>query len=201
MPSLLDGNALFRGVYCWFGANQGNAQQCGPKDGLLPDGWEWLAFTISGVLVVAAAGNDFRNRVAFPARHADAIAVSACGTENGLPANAYDRWTLSPDRGNSNAVYFANFSNEGIDGTAVDITAPGAGVISTVPGGRYGPMSGTSMACPAAVGAIARILSQNTQILQMAPDRQRRDAIWHSATGNLTQLGFSVVREGRGMVQ
>ena len=125
-----------------------------------------------GVLIVAAAGNDFRRFVAFPARHPDAIAVSALGWEPGLPAWAYDRWTVSSDRGDPDAIFFANFSNEGAKDTTVDLVGPGAGVVSTVPGGNYAPMSGTSMACPAMTGAIAKLLAKNMHILAR-PGRSR----------------------------
>jgi len=58
MPSVLEGNALFRGIYCWLAASEGNAQYCTPagevaiQDGLLPAGWEWLAFTIAALAIV-----------------------------------------------------------------------------------------------------------------------------------------------------
>jgi subtilisin len=155
----------------------------------------------AGVLVVAAAGNDFRRFVAFPARHPDVIAVSAIGWEPGLPANAYDRWTVSGDRSESDSnMFFATFSNEGVSGTGIAMTAPGAGVVSTVPGNRYAPMSGTSMACPAAVGAIARLLSANPSVLAMPPDRTRRDAIWSLVAAKLASVGLGAPREGAGML-
>lgn len=155
----------------------------------------------AGVLVVAAAGNDFRRFVAFPARHPDVIAVSAVGWEPGLPPNAYDRWTISTDRSPSDGdMFFATFSNEGVSGTGVAMTAPGAGVVSTVPGNRYAPMSGTSMACPAAVGAIARLLSANPAVLTMPADRARRDAIWALVEARFRPLGLGRVREGGGML-
>ena len=69
MPSLLDGNALFRGIYCWLAANEGNAEHCTPdwaagggvaaRDGLLPAGWEWVAFLIAGVAIVMLVVNGF----------------------------------------------------------------------------------------------------------------------------------------------
>jgi len=154
-----------------------------------------------GVLAIAAAGNDFRRFVAFPARHPDVLSVSAFGSEPCLPPRAYDRWTESGDRAEPNPdVYFANFSNQGIDGTKVDLTGPGAGVVSTVPGGGYGVMSGTSMACPAATGAIARILARKPEILAMPANRARMQAMREAALGTLAPIGFSPDFEGQGMV-
>lgn len=153
----------------------------------------------AGVLCVAAAGNDFRRFVAFPARHPDAVAVSALGWEPGLPNNAFDRWTLTNDRSAGDQdVYFANFSNEGVDNTHVNLTGPGSGVISTVPGNAYAPMSGTSMACPAIVGVIARIVSGNPAILAMPADRARTDAILALIQNNVRDAGFDVVKQGDG---
>ena len=155
----------------------------------------------AGALVVAAAGNDFRRFVAFPARHRDAVAVSAIGWEPGLPPNAYDRWTISTDRCQSDeTMFFATFSNEGVSGTGIAITAPGTGIVSTVPGNRYAPMSGTSMACPAAVGAIARLLSANPHVRDMPADRTRRDAIWNLVLAHAREVGLGKQREGAGML-
>ena len=97
-------------------------------------------------------------------------------------------------------MFFATFSNEGVSGTGIAMTAPGAGVVSTVPGNRYAPMSGTSMACPAAVGAIARLLSANPSVLAMPPDRTRRDAIWNLVAAKLASVGLDRFREGAGML-
>ncbi|MDO8750054.1 MAG: NADH-quinone oxidoreductase subunit H, partial [Dehalococcoidia bacterium] len=65
MPSPLEGNALFRGIYCWLAAGPGNAQPCTPagetvlRDGLLPTGWEWLAYTIAALAIVLLVVNAF----------------------------------------------------------------------------------------------------------------------------------------------
>jgi subtilisin family serine protease len=83
-----------------------------------------------GVLSVAAAGNGGRQKVMYPAACEHVLAVGA--TAAGL------------DR--------ADFSNVG-DG--LDVVAPGSNLWSTLPGGSYGQMSGTSMATPIVAGFVA----------------------------------------------
>lgn len=98
----------------------------------------------------------------------------------------------TPDTAN----FMASFTNMGGE---VDLTAPGVGVLSTVPGGGHGPMSGTSMATPAATGAAACVLSQNPAIVAQARDRSRSDAIVRLLFRATGSLGFPMNFEGMGL--
>lgn len=89
-----------------------------------------------GCVVVCAAGNDSTTTPHYPAAYPVCIAVAA--------TDANDQK--------------AGFSTSGKDWC--DIAAPGVNIYSTVPGGSYTEMSGTSMACPIAAGACAIVASR-----------------------------------------
>ena len=122
-----------------------------------------------GVAVVAAAGNDGANGpTMYPAAYPQALAVAA---------------TTPTD---TRAVFSTA-------GSYVDVAAPGQGIISTFPGGRYVTMSGTSMAAPHAAGSLA--------LVAQSRDVSVRDAV-ELVLSTAIDLGASGVdREyGRGLV-
>jgi subtilisin family serine protease len=106
----------------------------------------------AGVTVVAAAGNESRNATTMvPAAYNEVTTVSALADTDGRPGG------LGGNRCYSFGSYdtddtFANFSNYGGD---VDLIAPGKCIMSTMPGGGFATMSGTSMATPHVSGAVA----------------------------------------------
>lgn len=102
-----------------------------------------------GVAYAVAAGNSARDAANFfPANHPDVLTVSSMADSDGAPGGNGGTLTCRADADDT----LSNFSNFG---TTIDIAAPGSCIVSTMPGGGYGTMSGTSMASPHAAGGLA----------------------------------------------
>ena len=149
-----------------------------------------------GTLVFAAAGNDDRLPVAAPARDPMALAVSALGRKGTYPAGSVEVGDVMAPFGTDKKNYVTSFSNIGPE---IDLTAPGDGIISTFPGG-YAVLDGTSMACPAAVGAAARMLAGQAAILAMPRNQARSDAMAKFVLQKAKSLGFPAELQGQGML-
>jgi subtilisin len=122
-----------------------------------------------GVVFVLAAGNDAREKRAYP----EAFTVSALADFDGK-AGGLGAPTCRTDVDDR----LASFSNWG---ASVDIAAPGVCIRSTWPGGGYNTISGTSMAAPHAAGAVALYLHANNR--GPATDRAGADAIVAAIVG------------------
>lgn len=165
----------------------------GPADDLTREAIEDAR--AAGCLAIVAAGNEDRSPVAFPARLDAAVAVSAMGRKGTFPKGTTEEGDIAAPFGTDRANFLGSFSNVG---PQIDVTAPGVGILSTVPGG-HAPMSGTSMACPAVTGFTASVLARNPRILRMRRNQNRADAIARLLFAAARTLGFGHDFEGHGM--
>jgi subtilisin family serine protease len=150
----------------------------------------------AGVVALIATGNDGRKPVSYPAAFPLPLAVTAMGHLGTYPADSVSADARARPYGTDPRDFLAAFSNVGPE---VDLTAPGVGVVSTVPGG-YAVMDGTSMACPAATGRAACALAQQPAILRLPRDGQRADAIARLILTAARPRGLGVDFEGQGML-
>lgn len=130
-----------------------NSWSCTPSEGCSPATLQAVVDNVraAGILVVVSAGNSGPSCATVvdpPAIYAGSFSVGA---------------TTSSDA-------IADFSSRGpvtIDGSnrlKPDIAAPGAGIRSSVPGGGYGSLSGTSMAGPHVAAVAALVMSANPDL-------------------------------------
>ncbi|MGH7003616.1 MAG: S8 family serine peptidase, partial [Alphaproteobacteria bacterium] len=149
-----------------------------------------------GVIVVAAAGNDGRKPVSFPAALPFCVAVSAMGWKGSFPADSTEASDIAPPFGKKDkASFIAAFSNFG---PQIDLTGPGPGIVSSLPSGSFGAMSGTSMACPAVAGYAAFLLGSEPTILE-ATGEGRSQRLLDRLYGTAKELGFGRDYEGFGL--
>lgn len=141
-----------------------------------------------GALIVAAAGNESRRQinpdyelaVAPPAAANGAVSVGALG----LAGDADD--TLS----------VANFSN-----TGCNVSAPGVGVISSIPGGGFSSFNGTSMAAPHVAGVAALWAQKMLAETQWINTRLLASLILGRATNDRFAADVDPFDIGAGLVQ
>lgn len=100
-------------------------------------------------LFVAAAGNE-------------AVCIDTCpcypasfDLPNIITVGASHSDGYNPDLANGSREGYSNY------GTGVDLVAPGADILSTIPGNNYAEMSGTSMAAPMVAGVAALVMAKH----------------------------------------
>jgi thermitase len=129
----------------------------------------WENGGATGSVLVAAAGNDGDSTVNYPAGYAEVVSVAATDQNDAK----------------------ASFSNTNAD---VEVAAPGVNILSTIPGGQYAQMSGTSMATPHASG-VTGVLWQLFPTDTASGIRSRLDAAVDDlgAAGRDQSFGFGRV--------
>jgi subtilisin family serine protease len=121
------------------------------------------ALTRAGIFVVAAAGNG--------GPRCGSIGAPPSGYPEALTIGATDR-----------AGQVAGFSSRGPQGGSgkPDLVAPGVDVVSALPGGGYGSLTGTSMAAPHVAGVVALLWAANPRLV--GDILRTRDLLLRTAT-------------------
>jgi subtilisin len=125
-----------------------------------------------GVLVVAAAGNSGtrsgrNDTVGYPAKYDSVIAVAAT------------------DQNNQRATFSST-------GPAVEISAPGVGILSTTPNNNYASFNGTSMASPHVAGVAAQVWQAKPHLSNVELRNLLNDTAIN--LGSSTQYGNGLVQ-------
>jgi subtilisin family serine protease len=123
-----------------------------------------------GVLNVAAAGNDNTNQPFYPAAFGEFV-VSVSGTDQ-----------------NDAKASFSNY------GDWIDLSAPAVNIVSTLPAGSYGTLTGTSMASAFVTGATALVWSHfQTLSAEQVRQRLQETAVDLGAPGRDPLFGYGRV--------
>jgi subtilisin family serine protease len=137
-----------------------NSWACIPSEGCDPSDPTWedtiqpavQALRAAGIMVVASAGNE----------------GPSCGSVGNPPAIYPESFSVGAFDANDNIASFSSRGPVTMDGSnrlKPDVTAPGVRVRSSVPGGSYQDLTGTSMAAPHVAGVVALMWSAAPRLM------------------------------------
>ncbi len=137
-----------------------------------------LANAYGHCVIVAAAGNDGLGiypecgsrmfKPMFPAAYSFVLGVQATQSTVNLMSGSYHTSFTNYDCDGS--TFSQGYDAYGDEGVNYELSAPGAGILSTVPGGNYKTLNGTSMAAPLVAGGISA--------LQMVKEYDSQEVLW-----------------------
>lgn len=147
-----------------------------------------------GVLLVQAAGNDASD-IDTAANYPSPRFMDGSSIPNVI--------TVGASSVHNNADLVASFSNYGLK--TVDVFAPGKDIYSTVPGSKYAPNSGTSMASPVVAGVAAVLKSYFPKLTYADIKRIITESATHYAVkvprpGSEASVDFSTLSKTGGVV-
>lgn len=155
-----------------------------------------------GTLCICSAGND-AGPVNFPGAYPECVSVSAIGQVGWAPPGTFSAGNRprEPGRMGRDNLFLATFSS---NGSGLDATGPGVGIVSTVPDrppakGLYMEMDGTSMASPAVCATLAAILSQDGNYSALPRDVSRSKAARNLLEQNCVSVGLARTLQGFGL--
>ncbi|MBR9922936.1 MAG: S8 family serine peptidase [Bacteroidetes bacterium] len=133
-----------------------NSWSCPELEGCNPGNFPVMQTAVdnlkaSGVVVVVSAGNS----------------GSGCSSVSTPSAIFENSFTIGATAQNDTIAGFSSRGPVTVDGSGrlkPNVSAPGVGVRSTIPGGGYASFSGTSMAGPHVAGVVALIISANPEL-------------------------------------
>jgi len=124
----------------------------------------------SGILSIAAAGNDGNSTMSYPASYNSVMSVAAVDSSG-------------------NVANFSQYNSQ------VEISAPGVGVNSTYNDGGYKSLSGTSMATPHVSGVAALVWGNNPDCtVQEIRDGLNASAQDKGSNGRDNYYGYGIVK-------
>jgi len=124
----------------------------------------------SGILNIAAAGNDGNSTMSYPASYSSVMSVAAVDSSGSVAS-------------------FSQYNSQ------VEIAAPGVGVNSTYNNGGYKSLSGTSMATPHVSGVAALVWGNNPDCtVQELRDGLNASAQDKGSSGRDNYYGYGIVK-------
>ncbi|PFD40349.1 hypothetical protein CN285_13810 [Bacillus cereus] len=152
---------------------------------------------LHGIACIVAAGNS-GDAVKYPASSRLVLSVAAVGSIENLQSNTWETTTVQQGLVAPDGIFSPSFT---CFGPEIAVCAPGVEIISTVPGGTFEAMSGTSMAAPHVTGFAALLFAHHPHLRMMARSTDRVAGLFQLIRTLCSPYAFgnSSTRSGNGL--